>query len=380
MEIEEIDFSNSLTISTIEAYDFPSHANEIEPNPLDGPLKEDLWGFGFFWWEVDQKFPTIESLYAAIQDLYDDIEEIKETYRLSAEIFDSTHLEPNTRRGISGSYFLLDDEGRPTYIVKPLDEDAGCIHNNGYASPFIMSPLRSNMPLYLSSMREVLAYQIATSLGVGSVVPKTVFGLLESEQFHSFSNGIDFRERDRFLEICGPADREKLCSVQEFVPNAKSLFEGLQDLQMAGLSDDEIAARFDQADFEDANILLWTTYDTDGHMGNFLVYPKGIDEIGNEILGLKKVDNGLAFPDENKQLRNNLSYLPNARRELSPEAKAKIARMDIETLSRQFEQMGLDSAIPALRERIPYLQQLAQEPGITIKEINKSMSNIGKKP
>jgi hypothetical protein len=379
MEIEEIDFSNSLALSTISVHDFPSDSKEIDSFPIDGPLKEDLWGFNFFWWEVSKKFPTIESLYGAIQDLYDDIGETKEKYRLSAEFFDSFYLEPNIGRGVSGSYFLLDDEGNRCYIVKPLDEDAGCIHNDGYATPFIMSPLRSNMPLYLSSMREVLAYNIATSIGVGSVVPRTVFGIFESEQFHSFSDRVDARERDRFLEFCGAADPEKLCSVQEFVPNAKSLFEGLHDLEMAGLSDEEIADRFDKADFEDANILLWTTYDTDGHMGNFLVYPKGTDEIGNEILGLKKIDNGLAFPDKNQQLRNNLSYLPNARRELSAEAKAKIAAMDVDALSLQFEQMGLDSAVSALRERIPYLQQLAQEPGMTIKEINKAMSNIGKK-
>lgn len=378
MEFSEIESSNPLSIN--DSVDWP----DSYPDPVlilsgEEPLKEDLWSFQYFWHEVRQKFATVEGLYAAMQDLYQLIKDTKEKFRSSAELFDPFRLEPNAGRGVSGSYFLTDEGGNRRYIIKPLDEDAGCIHSEGFASPFNMSPLRSNMPLYFSSMREVLAYNIAVSIGVGSVVPKTVFGLFESEQFHDFADGVSVDERKRFLEQCGFADKEKLCSVQDYVPNAKSLFEAIHELEMGGLTDEEIASRFDQTDFEDANLLLWTTYDTDGHMGNFLVYPKGTDEIGNEILGLKKIDNSLAFPDKNSQLRNNLAYLPNARRELSEEAKAKIAAIDIDLLAEQFEQMGLESAIPALKERIPVLQRLAQEPGMTIKEINKAMSNIGKK-
>ena len=114
-------------------------------------------------------------------------------------------------------------------------------------------------------------------------------------------------------------------------------------------------------------------------MGNFLVYPKGVDEIGNEILGLKKIDNGLAFPEKNQQLRNNLSYLPNAKRELSAEGRALILAIDGESLAEQFEIMGLESATPALKERLLVLKELAQKPAITIKEINTEMSKIGKK-
>lgn len=220
---------------------------------------------------------------------------------------------------------------------------------------------------------------IGEQIGVGTVVPQTVFGIFESDQFYDFSDGVSLNELHHYMEICGPIDCEKLCSVQEFVPNGKSLFEAIHELEERGLSDDEIADRFDQSNFEDANILLWTTYDTDGHSGNFLVYPKGSDEIGNEILGLKKIDNGLAFPDKNQQFRNNLSYLPNAKRGLSEEGKAKIAAIDVDILASQFEKMGLESAIPALKERIPILKELAKQPSLTIKEINTAMSKIGKK-
>jgi hypothetical protein len=235
------------------------------------------------------------------------------------------------------------------------------------------------MPLYRSSMREVMAYQVALLIGTESAVPKTSFGIIQSEQFHDLSDGIAYSELKRFLEYCGPADKEKLCSVQEYVQNSKSLGEALQDFQMQSLSNEEIGNRFDQREFEDANILIWTTYDTDAHSGNILVYPKGTDEIGNEILGLKKIDNGLAFPDKNQNLRNALAYMPNAKIALSEEGRAKIAAIDVDALTKEFESMGLESAVPALRERIAHLKTLANEPGITIKEINNAMQKIGKK-
>jgi len=345
----------------------------------EGLLKEDLWSFGYFWSEVVRQFPTIEQLYRAIYDLHQKIETIKESFRLQAESFPEWRMEPNESRGVCGSYFLVDEEGERRFVVKPLDEDAGCIHSDGFATPFTSSPFRSNIPLYRSSMREVLAYRVAVAIGVGSIVPKTELGIFTSDQFHRFSEGIDGKELSRYFEECGPEGREKLCSVQEYVPHAKSLFEALHELEGGGLSDEEIAHRFDQTDFEDANILLWTNYDTDGHMGNFLVYPKGVDEIGNEILSLKKIDHGLAFPDKNRQLKNSLSYLPNAKRPLSAEGKAKIAAVDGEQLAKQFEQMGLESAVAALKERISILQALAKKTDITIQEIDRAMSKIGKK-
>lgn len=376
MEISEVDFFNPFSIN---GFDNPiPEVIEDFPPELE-PLKDDLWSFSYFWSEVRERFSTVEELYAAMQDLQKQIHEIKEKYRPISLGFPDFRIEPNLHGGVSGSYFLIDAEGNKRFVIKPLDEDAGCINSEGFATPFTTSPLRSNMPLYRSSMREVLASLIAETIGVGSVVPKTVFGVFESDKFHDFSDGVSLGELKRYMEHLGPVDREKLASVQEFVPNSKSLFEAIHELEMGGLSDDEIANRFDQQNFEDANILLWTTYDTDGHSGNFLVYSKGADEIGNEILGLKKIDNGLAFPDKNQQLRNNLSYLPNAKRELSEEGRAKILAIDENVLATQFEIMGLESAIPALKERIPILKELAKQPGITIKEINTAMSKIGKK-
>lgn len=375
MEIQEVDFLKPLIFND-HPNDSQLSVHEIE----EEALQENLWGFGFGCWSgIKQKFGTVEKLYAAIQDIHRQIKELKELYRMQSIALPDLQVEFNLSGGVSSSYFLIDDEGKRKFVVKPLDEDAGAIHSISYSSPFQDSPLRKNMPLYRSCMREVLAYRIAQVIGARSIVPKTEFIIMKSEHFHDLFEEIAPEERKRYSEIFGPADKEKLCSVQEYVDGGMSLFEALQDLQSRDLSDAEIADRFDQKDFEEANMLLWATYDTDGHSGNFLVYSKGTDLVGNEILGLKKIDNGLAFPDKNSQMRNNLSYMPNASRELSEETKAKILALDVEQLAAEFEKVGLDSATGAMKKRIPILQELVKRDGITIKDINNELSKIGKK-
>ena len=215
-------------------------------------------------------------------------------------------------------------------------------------------------------------------IGVETIVPRTNLAIVESDAFYDQLDGVDPSERTRYERSAASVPvREKLCSAQEFVPNSKMLFEGLQDLQQAGLSDEEIAARFDTQDFEEANILLWCTYDTDGHMGNFLVYPKSHDAIGNEILGIRKIDNGLAFPEKNEQLRNNLVYMPNAEKPLSEEARAKIAAIPVEALADELEQFGLDGSVAAMRERIGALKEIvAQNPNLSIREIDERMERL----
>lgn len=353
--------------------------SKLRKNHSEEPLNENIWGFGYFaWLRIKEEFRTIERLYAAIHEIQNNIQKIKEQYRDQAIRLD-LQVELNQEPGISGSYFLIDNEGNRKYLIKPLDEEAGCIHNAKYFSPFTTNPFRNHIPLYFSSMRETLAYQIACMIEVDSIIPKTQLGILESDSFHHFGDSLFGKEKGRFEEICGALDKEKLCSIQEYVTNSKSLFEALHDFQMLHLSDDEIASRLDQKDFEQISILLWTTYDTDAHLGNILVYPKGVDEIGNEILGLKKIDNGLAFPDKNEGARNHLALLPNAKQELSEEARAKIAAIDVNQLTRSFERMGLESASAAMGERISILKELVNKRGITIQEINGHLSKIGKK-
>lgn len=384
---ESLEWSGSSSI-------YPSYTTETT-------LPSDLWGFGWDWYSITKDFPTVESLYAEILERRRQIHELKEYWRPyigGIESFDKIHVgladlcdERNLQGaytflserlspisdGISGSYFLSDRGGEMRYIVKPIDEDICCLNNRkGFASPYTDSWIRDNMTLYLSSLRETLAYETAKMIGVENVAPRTSLAILESDAFYDQLDGVAAPEKERYQKnVISQPEREKLCSVQEYVPNSKPMFEGLQDLQMAGLSDDEIAARIDTRDFEDANILIWCTYDTDAHMGNFLFYPKSYDGIGNEILGIKKIDNGLAFPEKNEQLRNNLRYLPNAEKSLTVEGRAKIAAIPIEALADRLEQFGLEDSSDALRERLILLKQIVLEnPEITIKEIDKRMA------
>lgn len=377
MEItESYSYLDPFTFGTWDSESSPFIPDGNIPDDLQ--LKEDLWGFGFYWEVIQKKYQSVEELYEALSRLYAEIAEIKERYRPIAKEYGEFEVVPNLYEGISGSYYLVDENGEKQFLIKPLDEEAGCIHSSWFPTLFKDCPLRAHIELYLSSMREVLAYQIAEMIGT-PVVPKTELGIITSDKFQDFSERVTLDELKRYFDNCPPVQSEKICSVQEYVVGSKSLFEALHDFQMAGLSDLEIEKRFDKQDFEDANILLWVTNDTDGHMGNFLVYPKGVDAIGNEILGIKKIDNGLAFPDKNGQLQNNLALLPNAKMMLTEEGRAKIDAIDIEKMAEKYEKLGLSSATIAMKERITHLKQLAQKPNITIKEINTEMSKLGKK-
>lgn len=364
--------------------------------PQETPLQRNEWGFYNYWHMIKERCPTIEHLYREIQERKSTVEKVKEAYR--ATIKENPNLLPYTdglsdagtykldpsrihlvEDGISGTYFLRDKENNPRFVIKPLDEEPGCINNpKGFATPFgEKNPLRNYIPLYGSAFREAGASRIATLIGIGSIVPRTELAIFESKGFNDLSDRVESSELPRYLENAGSADREKLCSVQEFVANSKTLWEGLHELQASGLSDDEIAERFDRQDFEETNLLIWTTYDTDAHGANILVYPKGVDAIGNEILGMKKIDNGFCFPTENKQLRNNLQHHPCAKFTLSSSTKAKIAAMDPDQIARAMKEGGLESAIPAMRERVAYLKELATQ-DLTIGEINSRMARMDK--
>lgn len=346
-----------------------------------GSLTQDAWGFGIFWSQIQEEYKTTETLYAQIGRRREEITALREAMRSKIhEIEGLTEaLEEGQMSlipyGISGSYVLVDAVGEPKFVIKPIDEDIGAIHNpKGWASPFEMSPIRKGIPLYLSSYREVAAYEIAKQLGIGSVVPKTAFYLVESKQFHDLSESVRPKELQKYLEQLGPADKEKLCSVQEFVPESKTLFEAFQELQSAGLLDEEIEHLLDQTDFEEANILLWVTGDTDGHAGNFLVTPKRTDEIGNQIFGLRKIDNGLAFPEVHGQAVNALSHLPNAHHPLSKEGLAKVQQIDPIQVANRLKELGLEGASKATSERIAYLQKITREdPPLSIRTIHKRL-------
>ena len=135
----------------------------------------------------------------------------------------------------------------------------------------------------------------------------------------------------------------------------------------------------DRDDFEDVSILNWVNFDTDAHLGNILCYEKQSLE-GSVIYGLKKIDNGLTFPEQNKGLRNLLKYHRNSFEKLSLKGREKILNLDEESVVEKMKFYGLDYAQSAFRERMAVLKRLASNPDLTIRDIDsmlqKSFENI----
>ncbi len=373
-------------VSISEIYSLPIDPPEEIPVSVTGRIQALYPDIDVFYSELRER---VSGIYKQIEQYRPRIERAKQRDSFYSRIERESVLDGRGSylvdperlhlilEGLSGSYFLVDADQKNKFVVKPIDEDCSCMNNpKRRATLFLESQIRKDMPLYCSSLKEALTYEIAQNISVTSISPKTALAILESSRFSYLIDRVDFHRLDRCLE-CGPFPREKLCSVQEFVEDSKSLFQVLEDLQQRyAENSEEFANRFDQAQFEDLNLLIWTTYDTDAHSGNILVYVLGLDAEGNEIYGFKKIDNGLAFPEKNWQLRNALGYLPNSKRPFSDRGREKVRAIDVEILAEKMKSYGLDGAIPALYERMSLLKELVERPNITIDEIGKEMTKL----
>ncbi len=281
-------------------------------------------------------------------------------------------LIPNPS-GCGSAYFLADGAGIPRYVVKPVDEDIFCLNNRKeFGSIFndFEHRARDGIPLYRSAQTDAFCSEIASLSGLGGTTPKAVMGIVKDDGLYDFTTWIDGKNREKFTEQTGFPDREKLASIQEYIPNSQDLIELLHAFYKEGLSDEEISSRFDQKDFEEVCMFLWLSYDNDGHGGNFLTFVKRTDENGKKIYGIKKIDNGLSFPEKNTQYTNILAWIPNAIQPISPKLKQKIAQLPMEPILNRMDDYELFSCKDAFKERVEIIKELAQREGITIGEID----------
>lgn len=320
---------------------------------------------------ADQKthfFPLVEKLKAIYSDFHTSFQETHQT----------GSLKP-VAEGAGAAYFLCNKKGKTKFIVKPVDEDIFCLNNRkGYVSIQTGYRTRKWVPVYRSAQADVLCYEVAQIINTSTITPKTSMAIVNDDRFYDLTERVGHAYKDGLITKGGHPDKEKLCSIQEYIEDSKDLFEVLNRFHHMKLSDKEIEHAFDQTDFEEANLFLWTTYDTDGHFVNFRVYVKGVDPLGREILGIKKVDNGLAFPEKNEQLRNGLVHLPNAKRPLSDPSKEKIRNIDVNAIVNRLRFYEMDECVDAFVERIGILKELAERDGMSIYEINYRMGLIGK--
>lgn len=244
----------------------------------------------------------------------------------------------------TGSTYLLTSQGNePLFVIKPCDEAALCLHNpKNFASPFYDSVyrVRTHIPLYRTAQTDALAYQVACELGVGSFTPEAHLAILSHPVFYG-------------------EEKEKLCSVQRFLPCQYNLVELIQSLLDRGVPQTSWVSQL--ADRSEKMMLyIWCIGDTDAHVDNFPIL--------NEM-EVVKIDNSLSFPDVNSHLFDALFYLPHARNLLSEEGKKYIQTIPKERIVEKMHFFEMQSAASAFLERVSLLQALAERDGLTLAEI-----------
>jgi hypothetical protein len=352
----------------------------------DVSLIPNTFHFGVFLKELERL--EKEGLFlAVIKERRDEMERQKEHWRSCIEkqkkgkdqdfylaidsIISEGKLIPNSS-GCGSAYFLVDGVGIPRYVVKPVDEDIFCLNNRKELGSIFNDTehrVRDGIPLYRSAQTDAFCWELALLAGLEAATPKAVIGIIKDDGFYDLTHWIDEEQKEKFIEQTGFPDREKLASIQEYIPDSQDLIELLHEFYKEGLSDEEIAARFDQKDFEEVCMFLWLSYDNDGHGGNFHTFVKRIDEDGKKMYGIKKIDNGLSFPEENTQYVNILAWVPNAIRPISSDLKQKIADLPVEMILKRMDDYELYSCKDAFRERVEIIKKLSLREGITIGEI-----------
>lgn len=270
--------------------------------------------------------------------------------------------------GYGAAYFLMDKDGKPCFVVKPIDEDILCLNNRKqFASPYNDGKfrVRTHIPLYRSPQAEAVSYATAQELGLAHMTPKTVLSIISSENFYDISDTLKEGEKAAFLKNAGEPDKEKLCSIQEYIPHMQPLFVLYQQWSEQDLPEEAIVASINQDDIEDAMILVWTLYDTDAHGGNILA---NLDS--NSIYRLKKFDNGLTFPEKNSHLFNTLSKFLNSKKLFTERAHQIIKDISIQKILEILNAYEMQGAIDAFLERMVVLQELNEKGTVPICEID----------
>ncbi|MBS0628800.1 MAG: hypothetical protein JSS30_01085 [Verrucomicrobia bacterium] len=211
-------------------------------------------------------------------------------------------------------YFLIDQNQTPQYVIKPVE------------------PKCPKMRDYISCRRtaqaEALAYALADTIGLSHLTPET------------------------HLAVIPFGSVEKLCSIQEYLHKIENLRDLAEEWLKAGLEDNELLGLIDPSNFEELFLFILLCYDTDAHANN--IYARK-NEAG--IYHLIKLDNGLTFPDKNKQLFNALYLLPQARNKFSERMIEKIETLPMERLEENFAQFEMQDAFPAFKKRVEILKQ-----------------------
>lgn len=273
-------------------------------------------------------------------------------------------LEP-MNSGQGGSYLLKDSNGQPTVLIKPNDEDTFCLNNpNGLACPLKQIRSRDDIPTYESSVNEALGSDMAQIAGLREIVPVTILTIFKSDKFHIFSDNISERIKRDIPEFQrSESELEKLVSAQEYVPNAQNI-----DTYLSTNQKKFIDLRFNQRDFEFANIFTWISGDEDAHPGNYLI----CKEPEKEELRLKKIDNSLICGEGSGRIDNALSSSDQMNVPISDEGRDIINDLRIDEIVERMQFYGKSEAsIFVFIDRTMMMQRAIEaNPNITLKQMN----------
>lgn len=217
------------------------------------------------------------------------------------KIFVSLCLLVKAPEGSGPTYFFLDQDQIPRYVVKFEQESRPTAH------------------------AEALASSLAQLLGLGHLTPETHLTHIQ----------------------------EKVCSVQPYLSDIESLRKLAEGWLEQGVTDEQLLSLIDQTDFENLFLLILLYYDTDAHSNNIFARK---DSAG--IYHLIKLDNGLTFPKQNRQLRHSLYLLPHARKKFSEQAIQRIETLPMDKIREQFIRFEMEEAIEAFEERVEILKKL----------------------
>ncbi len=373
----------------------PPHANPLPEEEersstvistsLEIPEAEDFLQFGREWPKIRPHLhEDLESLIAVQRNVVETQKELfrpiieqeklgeAQTFYDELEYTLSTGTIQPSKLGGGGVYILYNALDQPAFVIKPEDEAILCLNNPKHrGSPFNdpFHRLRDEIPLYKTCETEVSVSAIAKEIGIKDCTPETRLMIISSSLFYDLSTHLRGLEKEEFIAKSGLPNREKLCSVQRFVSESLDLRQAMHEWFEAGL-EEQFPLPIDQEAFEDVMLLLWIVYDTDGHSSNFRLFFKGLDEDYSAIYGIKKIDNGLSLPENNRYFLNYLGYLQNAKNAPSKRLLEKVAAIDEGSLCAILDRFHLSYAKTALRDRIDVLKSLTQRPLITLEEIN----------
>ncbi len=329
-----------------------------------------------------------EKLYEMINDRRKEIKQMKEEYRQKFEGSTDKQMQSNVQElmkvgilkpvdgGKSGVYFLCTNDGKPKYVLKPIDEEALVLNNpKKCALPFADSEgkfrTKVGIPLYQSLQNTVIGYEMAQIIGVERATPRCIGMILESPEFSDITDGVT-EDREKLLQLGGNPDKEKLCVVQEFIPgceelgtiilsNSKLSQQELMNLNEAESQKMSLKATPDDIDhtrFEEAAILTWVIGEKDGNAGNFIVSKES--DSNTKLRNIFKIDCAASSPESNVNLTTGLCWsIHNYNKPFSESTLKLISAIDVNKLAEVMTLYGKsDEAVEAMKKRVEFVQDI----------------------